>query len=146
MNAKLIYLAQTDTTVGFLSQDKDRLAYIKQRDVKKPILKVVNSFEGLQKLTRVPSKFRKMVRKSSKITFIYPNNEAIRVINSHEHQKFISKFGWMYSTSANESGKKFEKEYAYEKADIIVRTAVGFFEGRPSSIVKIGKCKKKRIR
>ena len=146
MNPNSIYLVQSDTTVGFCSQDKDRLAHIKQRDPKKPILITVNSHESLKNLTRVPKKYKKLVRNSKKITFIYPNKKAIRVVNRGEHKNFLDKFGWMYSTSANKSGNSFDKVFAYDKVDIIVKSPSGFKEDNPSTLIKLTKSKRRRIR
>ena len=54
----MIFLVQSDTTVGFLSQDSDKLCKIKKRDNNKPFLVAVDSYKSLKNLTRVPKKFR----------------------------------------------------------------------------------------
>jgi hypothetical protein len=52
----------------------------------------------------------------------------------------------MYSTSANETGKSFDIDFAKSKADIIIENEKGFFEGMPSVIIKLGKKRLKRVR
>jgi tRNA A37 threonylcarbamoyladenosine synthetase subunit TsaC/SUA5/YrdC len=43
MNPNKIYLTQTDTTVGFLSQNKEKLNKIKNRPINQPILIEIDS-------------------------------------------------------------------------------------------------------
>ena len=45
MNKDLIYLVQTDTTVGFSSASAEKLSDVKQRPVSKKILYTVDSFK-----------------------------------------------------------------------------------------------------
>jgi len=78
-------------------------------------------------------------RRNKKTTFVYPNQKAIRVITQKRHLLFLKKFGWMYSTSANLSGKKFDINFALKNADVIVRDKKGFFEDKVSRIIKLGK-------
>ena len=80
MDSSLVYLVQTDTTVGFSSSSDEKLSAIKQRPQSKKILHTIDSFKILQEYTRVPKKFRKRVRNSKKTTFIYPNGKSFRVI------------------------------------------------------------------
>ena len=49
MNPTKIYLTQTDTTVGFLSQDYKKLNKIKKRPFNKKILIEVDSLNTLKK-------------------------------------------------------------------------------------------------
>ncbi len=146
MRGDKVYLAQTDTTVGFLSQDAKKLALIKRRDPKKPFLISVDSFVTLKSFARVPNHFKNRVRRAKKSTFVYPNGKAVRVVQDTPHLLFLQKFGWMYSTSANESGKRFDRDFAYQAADIIVEDNRGFFEGKPSRLIKLGREKAKRLR
>jgi tRNA A37 threonylcarbamoyladenosine synthetase subunit TsaC/SUA5/YrdC len=141
-----IYLAQTDTTVGFLSQDAKRLAAIKGRPANKPFLMEVASFEELKKRARVPKKFRRFVRQAKKSTFVYPNGQALRVVKEELHLRFLKKFGWMYSTSANPSGGRYDPKFAKEAADVVVVDKRGLFEGAPSRILRLGKSTKRRVR
>ncbi|MBU3015045.1 Sua5 YciO YrdC YwlC family protein [Poseidonibacter lekithochrous] len=147
MDSSLVYLVQTDTTVGFSSSNDEKLSAIKQRPKSKKILHTVDSFKTLQEHTRVPKKFRKIVRNSKKTTFIYPNEKSFRVIKKENNfYNFIHKFKILYSTSANKTSKSFEKEFAINSADIIVEDKNNFFETSASRIIKLEKTKKKNIR
>jgi len=145
MNPNKIYLVQTDTTVGFLSQNKEKLNKIKGRNKSQKILREVDSFETLKNFVRVPNKFKKIIRNAKKTTFIYPNGESFRVVKDERHLEFLKKFKWMYSTSANITGCKFDEKWARKKADIIVEDG-GFFEGEASRIYKLSRKKIKKIR
>lgn len=147
MNSSLVYLVQTDTTVGFSSSSDERLSDVKQRPRSKKILHTVDSFKTLNKYTRVPKKFRKTVRKSTKTTFIYPNLNSFRVIEKESSfYNFIKKFRILYSTSANLTGNKFDEKFALINSDIIVNENNGFSEKVSSSIYKLSKSKSLRIR
>ncbi len=146
MNPNKIYLAQTDTTAGFLSQNESGLKKVKRRPCYKPFLMEVASLSELKQFTRVPKKFKKVVRRAKKTTFIYPNKKALRVVKDEEHLKFLRKFGWMYSTSANVSGQGFDIGFAKRAADIVVEDRRGLWEGPPSSLLKVGRKKIKRVR
>ena len=135
----LVFLVQTDTTIGLLSKDAYRLSKIKQRDKKKPFLKSVSSFKTLKDETRVPIKFKKFIRRKRKATFIYPNKKAIRVVQDTSHQKFLQKFGWFYSTSANKSGENFDFNYIEDKVDIIVFNQIGFLDKSSSALFALNK-------
>jgi tRNA A37 threonylcarbamoyladenosine synthetase subunit TsaC/SUA5/YrdC len=141
-----LFLAQSDTTVGFLSLDKSRIAKAKKRDGEKPILLTTSSFRKLQNLSRVPKAFKRKVRNSKRTTFIYQNGNAIRVVNSGTHSEFLEKFPYLYSSSANLSGERFDGELAKKLADIEVMDSRGYFEDRPSSLVKLSRKKAKRLR
>lgn len=147
MNSSLVYLVQTDTTVGFSSSSDERLSDVKQRPRSKKILHTVDSFKTLNKYTRIPKKFRKTVRKSTKTTFIYPNLNSFRVIEKESSfYNFIKKFRILYSTSANLTGNKFDEKFALINSDIIVNENNGFSEKVSSSIYKLSKSKSLRIR
>jgi len=142
-----VYLAQTDTTVGFLSLSKDKLNRIKNRPKNKNFLITTTTFKDLNKLVRVPKKYKKLVRRSKKTTFVYPNNKAVRVVKESKlHEKFVKKFDYIYSTSANKSFQPFSYDFAFEKADIVVFDKRGFDEKTPSKLIKISKKFKKRLR
>ena len=147
MNPSLIYLTQTDTTVGFLSDDDKKLSGAKQRDPQKKTLQVVSNYKTLTKLVRVPKKHKKFIRRSKRTTIIYPNKLAFRVVSKNSsHQNFLSKFDLMYSTSANKTKNHFNEKYAIENSDIIVYSKEEFAEKQASSIYKINKQKIKKIR
>lgn len=140
-----IYLAQTDTTAGFLCEDFRKLNAVKNRPLDTPCVCCVASFRALKGLVRVPKGVRANVRHSKKCTFIY-KNEAIRVVKNSPHKEFVEKFGKIYSTSANLSGKGFDVGFAKQNADIIIEDENGFFEARASSIFKFTRGKKRRLR
>ena len=141
-----VFLIQTDTTVGLLSKDTKKIAFIKQRDTKKPFLKSVATFCELKKEIRIPKKFKKIIRRKKRTTFIYPNSKAIRVVQDNHHKYFLKRFGWMYSTSANKTGCKFDFGYIKDRVDIIVYEDIGFSQNTPSPLLKIGRKKMRRIR
>lgn len=104
------------------------------------------NFKELNSFTRVPKKFRKMVRYSEKITFIYPNMISVRVVKSGNHHNFLKQYGNFLSSSANISGKNFEKLVAIKLADIICEDKRGLFETDPSKIYRLYKNRVKKIR
>ena len=140
----MIYLAQTDTTAGFLSKDYKELNIIKGRSEDQPCLIATSKFSELKKIARTPNKFKNLVRRARKITFLYPNLKAIRVVKDSKHAKFLDIHGWLYSTSANLSGMKFDEIWARSVADEIVDSE--FKENASSKIYKISKRNLKRLR
>lgn len=147
MNASKIYLVQTDTTVGFSSLDVEKLSVIKQRPKNQKILHTVESFKTLQQKTRVPKKHRRRVRRLNQSTFIYPNLESYRVIDTNNHfHSFLKRFQCLSSTSANKTAHKFEYDFATINSDIIVETKDGFFETNASSLYKLSKKRIKKLR
>jgi len=143
---KKVFLVQTDTTVGFLSQDNQKLVDIKQRSSNKPFVQVCASLKTLKTLARVPKKHKNRVRRGKRETFVYGNNKGIRVVKEKRHADFVKPFEWFYSTSANENSLSYEKEFAKAKSDIIVEDMKGLFEGESSSIYKLTNSKMKRLR
>lgn len=143
---KKVFLVQTDTTVGFLSQNNQQLSDIKQRPSDKPFVQVCASLKVLKTLVRVPSLHKNRVRRGKKETFVYSNNKAIRVVKEKSHADFIKPFKWFYSTSANEKALSYDKEFANVKSDIIIENSKGLFEGESSSIYKLSQNKIKRLR
>ncbi len=147
MNSSLVYLVQTDTTVGFSSSNDEKLSSIKQRIKSKKILQTLDSFLTLQNNIRVPKKFRKKVRNLKKTTCIYPSLQSFRVIDQESNYHiFIKKFNALYSTSANLSGNNFDFDFANSNSDIIVFSKDKFKETSSSSIYKINKKKIIKIR
>lgn len=147
MDTNLIYLVQTDTTVGFSSANDEKLATVKRRPKSQKILQTLDSFTTLKKFTRVPKNHRKRVRNSKKSTFIYPNMNSYRVVDRNDNfYSFIRKFKLHYSTSANHTKKSFEKDFALANSDVIVSSKEGFSEKVSSSIYVLGKRKIKRLR
>ena len=147
MFSNFIYLVQTQTTVGFLSTNKKKLSYIKKRSDDIQMINEIDTFETLKHNTRIPNKFKKIIRNSHKTTFIYPNKKSFRIVSRNSrHYDFIKKFNLLYSTSANKTKESFNHSYALSKADIIVEDNNGFFEGLPSKIYKINNQKIQKIR
>jgi tRNA A37 threonylcarbamoyladenosine synthetase subunit TsaC/SUA5/YrdC len=142
----LIYLSQTDTTVGFLSTSAKELANAKGRDINQPFIICVDSFDKLKRVVRVPKKDRRFVRRAKKTTFIYPNGLAVRVVKDHPHSRFLKRFDYIYSTSANRHKESFDKEYALETADVVVMDRRGFSQKGASAMIRVGKKSKKIIR
>lgn len=141
-----ILLTQTDTTVGFLSQEAKKLYEIKSRDTTKPFLKVYPNFHNfLQDKNRIPSSMKNLVRRSKKTTFIV-KNRAFRIAASPLHSQILRQLQWSYSTSANESGKHFQREFCEAKADIIIEDSKGLYETQSSSLLKINSVAKRRLR
>ncbi|ALV64309.1 Sua5/YciO/YrdC/YwlC family protein [Campylobacter fetus] len=140
----MIYLAQTDTTAGFLSQNLEELNRLKNRPLDQPCLICVSKFEMLKNFTRVPCKFKNLVRRAKKTTFIYPNKKAIRVIKDHHHSQLLDELGWAYSSSANLHGQKFDLQYAKSNCDVIIGEV--FSENTPSNIYKLSKSFIRKIR
>ncbi len=147
MDKNLVYLAQTQTTVGFLSNDSTKLANIKQRPVSQKMLCEVDSFKTLNSKTRVPKKHRKMVRNSKLTTFIYPDGNSYRVVDrDSDHFQLLNKFSCLYSTSANITGKDFDHDFAFDSADVVVAKSEGFSQKSSSKMIKLSKSSLKRIR
>lgn len=140
-----VILAQTDTTVGLLSQDPSALVAIKGRDKTKPFVKVFASFKELQKIQRVPLEHRCATRHAQKTTFII-NNTAYRVIKDSSHAQLVKQYGWLYSTSANKSGKEYDEDFCRTHADIIIEDSRGFFTSKPSTILKLTPTHFKKLR
>lgn len=141
----MIYLAQSDTTVGFLSQNPVSLANIKKRTLKKPFVRCVNSLHTLSQFVRVPIKYKNRVRRSHKTTFVI-KNQALRVVQNNPHKEFLDMHKWMYSSSANESTQEYQESFAMANADIVLQDKRGLFEDNPSSIYKLSKTRIKKLR
>ncbi len=139
-----VFLTQTDTTIGFVSQNANRLTAIKQRPPHKYYIKAVNSLKTLKTFTRVPFPHKNVLRRSKKTTFIMPNGHSYRIIKDKHHLLLLDRLIWAYTTSANLSGKHYDENFAREHADVIVAPLTQSTEA--SSIYKLGKNTMKRIR
>jgi len=141
-----IILTQTDTTVGFSSQNHKKLTEIKTRASTKPFIKLYQDFKSLQKdKIRVPNSQKNRVRRSKKTTFIV-KERSFRVAKTPLQSSLLRDLNWNYSTSANESGKNFERNFCEQKADIIIEDKNSLFEGQASTLYKINAKKIKRLR
>ena len=140
-----VILAQTDTTVGFLSQNKTRLNEIKSRPQSKQFITIYDSFKTLVKEKRVPQSKKNFIRRSKKTTFIV-KNKAFRVVKSKLDSAYIKQYSWGYSTSANKSNEDFDRSFCEDKADIIIEDKESLFQGKASKLYKINNFKVKRLR
>jgi len=144
---KWVFLAQTDTTAGLLSRDKEKLNRLKGRPPSQPVLREVASLEVLTRFVRVPPRFQREVRRLRKVTYIYGRGgEGVRVVDSGPHHRFLKRWEWLYSTSANPTGGKFDRGWAEERADIVVEDWRGIFEAPSSQIFILGRRQKRRVR
>ena len=139
-----VFLTQTDTTIGFVSQNPERLSSIKKRPPHKHYIKAVNSLETLTNFVRVPSQHKNRVRRANKTTFIMPNTHSYRVVKDRHHLALLHRLKWVYTTSANLSGSEYDAQFAKEMADVIIEPLTPNVQA--SHIIKLGKISIKRIR
>ena len=140
----LVFLTQTDTTIGFVSQNAEKLTQIKQRPPHKHYIKAVNSLQTLKSFTRVPSSHKNRVRRSNKTTFILPNGHSYRIIRDQHHLLLLDRLKWAYTTSANLSNLPYDETFAKKVADVIISPLKE--KQHASNIYKLGKYAIKRIR
>jgi len=145
-NGGLVYLVQTDTTVGFASKDAEHLGSIKERPRGKQFLQTVASLKEIKRACRVPKALRKRVRQAKKTTFVYPDGLARRLVDKGEYGRFLQRYGSVFSTSANQSGRAFDTAWAEKSCDAIIYTPAGFSEQPASAIYKMGKAKVIQLR
>jgi tRNA A37 threonylcarbamoyladenosine synthetase subunit TsaC/SUA5/YrdC len=141
---KTVFLTRTDTTIGFVSQNANRLTKIKQRPPHKYYIKAVNSLKTLKTFTRVPPLHKNRVRRAQYTTFIMPDGHSYRVIKDPHHLLLIDRLKWAYTTSANLSGHIYDEHFAKEAADIIITPLQK--KRNPSRIMKLGKRELRRVR
>ena len=139
-----VFLTQTDTTIGFVSQNAERLTAIKERPPHKFYIKAVNSLQTLKTFTRVPSSHKNRVRRAKKTTFILPNGHSYRVIKDPHHLLLLNRLSWAYTTSANLSNQPYDENFAKEQADVIISPLKE--NTQASTIYKITHSSIKRIR
>ena len=141
-----VVLAQTDTTVGFLSQDSQKLFEIKSRKFSKQFLKIYRNFKVFSSYkNRVPQSQKRLFRRSKKTTFII-KNRASRVVDISQNSKVLQDLDWFYSTSANKTDQSFDFEFCQESVDVVVERKVGLSENSSSRLLKINNKKVKRLR
>jgi len=141
-----VLLAQTDTTVGFLSQNAQKLIDVKERTPNKPFLKVFSGLKAYRSSHgRIPNRFKREARRSTKTTYVV-KNQAFRIVKDPHHLKVLKRFGWLYSTSANRSGADYDEEFAQLKSDIIIEDFRPLEQTTPSTILKLGHTRRKRLR
>ena len=139
-----IFLTQTDTTVGFVSQNSCRLTQVKERPPNKHYIRAVNSLRTLTHFTRIPSSHKKRVRRARRTTFIMPSGDSFRLIRERGHLLLINRLTWAYTTSANLSGEPYDEAFAKEAADIVITPLQT--KRNASAIYRLGKNRLKRIR
>jgi tRNA A37 threonylcarbamoyladenosine synthetase subunit TsaC/SUA5/YrdC len=142
-----IFLTNTDTTVGFISKNREKLYEIKNRDKQKAFITVCSSNIGLKTLVRVPRQHKKLVRNSQKTTFVFKNkNIAIRVIKNTPHADLINRLNIAYSTSANISKQNFDISWATKESDVVIYNKEILKQKEPSKIILLSNSKMKKIR
>jgi len=142
---KALFLTPTDTTIGFVSQDSTKIDKAKKRLPNKHYIKVVNSLKTLKSFSRVPQKYKNMVRRAKKTTFIMPNGNSFRVVRESKHNLLLDRLKWAYSSSANLSGKEYNPDYAKEVAEIII-SEPNIKNSTPSKIYKLGRDRLRVVR
>lgn len=142
--SKLVFLTQTDTSIGFVSQNAEKLTQIKQRPPHKHYIKAVNSLATLKHFTRIPSMHKNRLRRAKQTTFIMPDGHSYRVVRDTHHLLLLDRLKWAYSTSANLSGEVYDENYAKEAADVIISPLRE--NAQASSIYKLAPHTIKRIR
>ena len=140
----LVFLTQTDTTIGFISQNAEKLTQIKQRPPYKHYIKALPSLKALISFTRVPDIHKNRVRRAKKTTFIMQNGLSYRVVKDKHHLLLLRRLGWAYTTSANLSNEAYDEDFARESTDIVITPLK--HKSSASNIYKLGKTTLKRIR
>ena len=97
----MLFLAQSDTTAGFLSKSKNKITSIKQSKQDKPILVESSSLRAIKAQSRIPTIIKKSIRRQQKTTFIFQNGKSFRLIDKGMHSVFLSNLKQLYSSSAN---------------------------------------------
>ena len=137
----MLFLAQTDTTAGFLSKDFKEINKAKKRALNTPCILTTAYFSELLAFVRVPKAHKNLVRKAKKTSFIYPNQKACRIINSGKHAEFLREFGYFFSSSANLHKAEFNaqkaREITLQNGGKIIDEKL--FDGQPSRILRLGK-------
>lgn len=147
----MLYLAQTDTTAGFLSKDFEEINKVKKRALNTPCILTTALFAELLHFVRVPKAHKNLVRKAKKTSFIYPKplkTMACRVVTLGKHSEFLREVGYLYSSSANIHGEEFDENLAkktvLENGGKIIDEK--FFIRPASRIFKLSRAKKVKIR
>ncbi|WP_457607832.1 Sua5 YciO YrdC YwlC family protein [Nitratifractor sp.] len=139
-----LFLTATDTTIGFLCQNAERLDRAKGRPSGKPYITALPSLRALRSRTRIPKAHRRRVRRAKRQSFIFPDGRSYRVVRESRHLLLLRRLGWAYSSSANPAGAPYAPHFAYEAADIVVEP-LGT-PGAPSEILRLGKKRIRKIR
>jgi len=141
----MIFVTHTDTTIGFVSQNADKLTDIKKRPPSKQYITTVNSLATLKKFTRIPNIHKSRLRRADKTTFIINSKHSYRIVKNSKHLLLLDRLEWSYSTSANLSGEEYDEKFALSYADILV-SFPKYKDTDPSKIYKLGKSKLIKLR
>lgn len=154
-----LFLAQSDTTAGFLCVTIAPINEAKNSPKHKPLLCEVSVLGEIKKDSRIPKILAKQIRRVKKTSFIFPNRRAFRLVsrdfaaldstlNSRQipHFDFLKNLGRLFSSSANPSGAGFDFDFAKSAADVVVSDGRGIFEGAPSKIFRVRKNALKKLR
>ena len=145
-----VILAQSDTTAGFLCKNSAKLNHIKSRNPKTKTLIESPNLATLKMLSRTPSAHKNRVRQATlrqaKITFIFPNGNAIRLVSQPKQQRVLQIFGALFSSSANTHKADFKRNEAIAKSDIVVLDSRDLFQSTPSQILQLGTHKIRKMR
>ena len=141
---ELLFLSDTDTTLGFLSRSAARLDRAKERPSSKPYITVYPSLASMGRRHRIPTAFRKRVRRSRRQSFITPRGRSFRVVKDPRHLLLLKRLEWAYSSSANLSGRAYDEAYARSAADVVVEPLGR--PGTPSQILRLGRRRVRRVR
>ncbi|MEA1953935.1 MAG: Sua5 YciO YrdC YwlC family protein [Campylobacterota bacterium] len=139
-----VFLTKTDTTIGFISQNEEKLTQIKQRPPYKHYIKAITSLKVLKSFTRVPKIHKNRIRRSKKTTFIMPNANSYRIIDDKHHLLLLKRLSWTYTTSANLSAAMYDEDFAKKYSDVIITPLES--KKTASAIYKLEKNTIKRIR
>jgi len=144
MDNRLLFLSNTDTATGLLSQSAHRLDSAKLRAPAKHYITILSSYRELNQSTRTPPRFRNLIRRKENTTFIYPNGRSYRVNHCKRHGLLLERLHWLYSTSANQSGKPIDIDYCNGVSDITIYPLMA--QTKSSTILKLNHKTLKRIR
>jgi tRNA A37 threonylcarbamoyladenosine synthetase subunit TsaC/SUA5/YrdC len=140
-----LILTQTDTTIGFVSQNSTKIDVAKKRLPNKHYIRAVDSLKSLQRFSRVPHRHKNQVRRSRRTTFIMPNGLSLRLVKESRHNLLLDRVGWLYTSSANLSGFEYNEIYAREVAEVIIESPLQT-DREASKIYYLGVCRVKSIR
>ncbi len=133
----MLVLAQSDTTVGFLSKEPERINKAKRRPEFQAVIETLPDLRSLKK--RIPPKHRPRVRRMRHTSFAISSAYAFRVIDpACRHHRLLSQMGALYSSSANVHNRSFDIDYAMKTADLIVSDERGLAEKKSSKILRLG--------
>ncbi len=140
-----LYLTNTDTTIGFVSKDSSKIDIAKNRADNKKYIRVVKDLKTLKSFTRVPNRYKNLVRRSVRKTFIMLNGDSFRVVKGSKHNLLLDRLNYAFSSSANLSGELYNREYALNQAEVIIGEP-NSKSLNPSKIYKLGVERIKSIR